>query len=187
MEAKTHICPVWVGYFMANPLRKLIENPHKIVGPYILPGMKILEIGPAMGFFSIPMAKMTGRTGKVYCVDIQQKMLNRLKKRAIRKGVSGEIELILASQNSMNIQYVSGKIDFTLLAYVVHEVPDQFKLFSEIANTMKHEAKVLLLEPKGHVDELAWKKSLEISEKCGFLLKKLIKMPRSRAAELIFK
>lgn len=187
METKTHVCPVWIGYILANPLRKLLENPVKMLSPYIQPGMKILEIGPGMGFFSIPLAKMTGKSGKVYCVDIQKKMLKKLNKRAKRKGVEDEIELCLAINNSQNIAFLENQIDFCLLAYVVHEVPDQSKLFSEISTAMKKGAKVLLLEPKGHVDEQAWQKSLEIAGECGFSKHKINSINRSRAIELIKK
>jgi ubiquinone/menaquinone biosynthesis C-methylase UbiE len=54
------VCPFWVGYILASPLRRLIHNPRKILGDYIKSGMTVLDIGCAMGFFSIGMAKMVG-------------------------------------------------------------------------------------------------------------------------------
>lgn len=170
METKLHVCPVWIGYILVNPLRKLLENPKKLLAPYIQPGMKILEIGPGMGYFTIPMAKITGKTGKVYCIEIQKKMLLKLNKRAKKKGVEDEIELHLSVSGSQNIQFLKDQIDFCLLAYVVHEVPDIVKLFSEVAETIKQKGKILLLEPKGHVNESGWQESLEIAGKCGFAI-----------------
>ncbi len=26
-----HVCPWWAGYFLANRLRKLLQNPYKIL------------------------------------------------------------------------------------------------------------------------------------------------------------
>ena len=77
-----HVCPVWVGYLLASPLRKIFQNPDKILSAYVKEGMKVLDIGCAMGFFSLPMARMVGSGGKVICVDIQPNMLSSLKKRA---------------------------------------------------------------------------------------------------------
>ena len=54
------VCPVWVGYLLASPLRKLFENPRKILSQYVKEGMKVLDIGCAMGFFSLPLAQMVG-------------------------------------------------------------------------------------------------------------------------------
>jgi len=44
-----------------------------------------LDIGSAMGFFSLPMAKMVGAEGKVVCVDLQQKMLDVLEKKSAKQ------------------------------------------------------------------------------------------------------
>ena len=86
------VCPVWVGYLLASPLRKFAHNPDKILSPYVKEGMTVLDIGSAMGFFSIPMAQMVGPEGKVICVDMQEKMLERLQKRAHKAGVADRIE-----------------------------------------------------------------------------------------------
>lgn len=185
MEAKPHVCPVWVGYLMSSPIRKLQQNPYKILGPYITPGMNILELGPAMGYFSIPMAKMTGKTGKVYCVDIQENMLDKLNKRSQRKGVYSIIDTILSDRDSFNIHDLQGSIDFTLLAYMVHEVPDQARLFREVALAMETNAKVLLIEPKMHVKENDWRESLRIASENGFVLSRSLKISGSRAFELM--
>jgi len=48
-----HRCPVWVGYFLASGLRKLLQNPVKILSPYVKRNMTVLDIGCAMGFFSL--------------------------------------------------------------------------------------------------------------------------------------
>jgi len=185
METKQHVCPVWVGYLMASPLRKLQQDPQKILAPYITPGMKILELGPAMGYFSLPMAKMTGEKGKVYCIDIQENMLNKLENRAKRKGLNGNIETRLASPDSMNINDLKAKIDFTLLAYVVHEVPDKKKLFTELHEAMKKDAKILFLEPKMHVKETEWINSLRIANESGFGLNRQLVISGSRGFELM--
>ena len=67
--AEEHVCPVWVGYLLASPVRKLIQNPKKLLSPYVEEGMTVLDAGCAMGFFSLPMARMVGPNGKVICGD----------------------------------------------------------------------------------------------------------------------
>jgi ubiquinone/menaquinone biosynthesis C-methylase UbiE len=184
METKPHICPVWIGYIMASPLRKLQQNPNKILAPFIKEGMNILEIGPAMGFFSIPMAKMTGNSGKVYCADIQENMLTKLYRRASKAGVNHIIETRLTSSDSLNIDDLKNSIDFTILAFVVHEVPDQNNLFSAVAEAMKKNSSLLFMEPKGHVNMLEWEKSISIAKENGLQFEQNIKVTGSRAALL---
>ena len=52
------VCPWWGGYFIDNPLRRLLHDPEKILRPYATPGMTVMDIGCGMGFFSIAMAKI---------------------------------------------------------------------------------------------------------------------------------
>ena len=68
------ICPVWVGYLLASPIRKLFENPKKLLSDHVISDMTILDVGCAMGFFSIPLAKMVGSNGKIIAIDLQPKM-----------------------------------------------------------------------------------------------------------------
>lgn len=168
MKEDIHVCPPWVGKLMASPLRKLYQSPQKILGQYIEPGYNVLEIGPGMGFFSLPMAKMVGESGKVYCVDIQEVMLENLARRALRSGVQNQIDIIVSDSNTFNIKHLNNRIDFGFLFAVVHEVPDKQLLFNELAAVIKNGGHVLFAEPKGHVSEESWNNSLKIAQKMGF-------------------
>ena len=64
------VCPHWVGYLLINPLRKLFENPNKILGPFVQEGMIVLEPGCGMGYFSLPLARMVGPKGRVVGIDV---------------------------------------------------------------------------------------------------------------------
>jgi hypothetical protein len=68
MPAK--VCPAWLGHFLANPIRKLINPPQTILTPYVRERMTVLDVGCGMGFFNIPLAQMVGTNGKVICVDL---------------------------------------------------------------------------------------------------------------------
>ncbi len=41
----SHVCPWWGGYFIDNSLRRLIHNPEKTIGPYVKPGMTVMDVG----------------------------------------------------------------------------------------------------------------------------------------------
>jgi ubiquinone/menaquinone biosynthesis C-methylase UbiE len=78
---------------LANPLRKLYSNPENILRTYVREGMTVLEVGSGMGFFPLPLARLAGESGRVVCVDVQEKMIRGLKRRATRAGLIGRIEL----------------------------------------------------------------------------------------------
>ena len=48
--AEHTICPWWVGYILASPIRKLVQDPARMLKPFVRIGMTALEPGPGMGF-----------------------------------------------------------------------------------------------------------------------------------------
>jgi ubiquinone/menaquinone biosynthesis C-methylase UbiE len=163
-----HVCPVWVGYLLLNPLRKLLESPAKILGPYVEPGMTVLEPGCGMGYFSLPLAEMVGPGGKVVVVDIQEKMLAKVRSRAAKAGLNGRIETRLAGENSLGIEDLAGQVDFAPAVHVVHELPDQASFFKEIHAALKPGGRLFIAEPKGHVSEEMFRKSMDLARGVGF-------------------
>jgi SAM-dependent methyltransferase len=165
---KKHVCPYWMGYFLVNPLRKLMHNPLRMLGTYIRPGMTVIDYGSAMGFFSIPLAKMVGEKGKVFCFDIQDKMLEKLISRAMKARVGEIIVPRLITNHGNSNQMANQTADFTLLFAVAHEVPEKAHLFSFLSSKMKINALLLFAEPRGHVNDESFRQSVLLAEKAGF-------------------
>jgi cyclopropane fatty-acyl-phospholipid synthase-like methyltransferase len=157
-----------MGYFLASPLRKLLENPNRILGPHLKEGMKVLDLGCAMGFFSLPMARMVGENGKVVCVDLQAKMLKSLEKRARKAGLFGRIETRACKQDTLGLADLKDEVDFVLAYAVVHEVPDAADFFSEVYESVRQGGRVLVAEPKGHVSDVDFEKTVAVAERSGF-------------------
>jgi ubiquinone/menaquinone biosynthesis C-methylase UbiE len=173
------VCPVWVGYLLSNPLRKIFQSPSKIFQPYIKKDMIVLDLGSAMGFFSLPIAERVKPNGKVICVDMQEKMINVLNKKAQKAGLSHIIEGVICDQKSLKIEAYAGKVDFALAFAVLHEVPVQANFFQEINQALKADGKLLLSEPSGHVKKTDFEQSLYTAEENNFKVSKHINIHRS--------
>ena len=159
-----HVCPWRGGYFIDNPLRRLIHNPMKIIGPYVGQGMTVMDVGCGMGFCSIAMAKIVGDNGLVIAVDLQQKMLDVLRQRATAAGVANRIRLHKCEPNRLGLDT---QADFALAFMMVHEVPDQRRLLSEIHACLKPSGKLLVAEPKIHVPGKAFDQEIATAEEVG--------------------
>lgn len=178
------VCPWWLGYWLLNPLRRLMHNPEKILAPFVTAGMTVLDVGPGMGFFSLPLARMAGPDGKVVCVDLQEKMLRALERRAAAAGLSDRIVTRICTPASLCLDDFSGKIDFALVFAVVHEVPDPANFFAELSGALKPGAFCLFAEPKGHVSVQEFEDSLAIAGQKGLRRVESPRIARSRAGLL---
>ena len=183
-RGEPHVCPWWLGYVLLIPLRRFSQNPERILGPYVREGMTVLEVGPGMGYFTLPMARLVGDHGRIVCVDLQEKMLESLKKRARRAGLAQRIETRLASATSLQIDDITGTVDFVLAFAVVHEVPDKGLFFEDMHRAMKPTVSMLLSEPTGHVTEREFNDTLSIAREAGFESVEALKIKRSYSALL---
>lgn len=177
-----HVCPWWLCFTFDNPLRKIIHDPIKIINPYVHQGDTVIDIGPGMGYFSIPMVELVGSTGRVTAIDIQPKMLSAIVNRAQKKGVADRIKTHLAGPDSIGFHE---KADFILAFWMAHEVPDPKKFFSEIRDLMKPDGIFLLVEPLLHVSRKNFARMVEMAEELGFVIKESPEIRMSQSAVFI--
>jgi ubiquinone/menaquinone biosynthesis C-methylase UbiE len=176
-----HVCPWWLCFTFDNLIRKLFHNPENILAPYVHEGDTVLDVGPGMGYFSVPLARMVGDKGKVIAADVQAPMLAGLRKRAEKQGLEGRIVPHLCMADSIGIRE---PIDFVLAFWMVHEVPDQNKLFLELKLLLKPEGRLLLAEPTIHVTRPMFEETLKRAEEAGFTVMEAPKIFMSRTALL---
>lgn len=162
-----HVCPWWLAYAFDNPLRRIFHNSEKIFTPYLNEGMTAIDIGCGMGYFSIGMAKIVGKTGKIISVDLQQEMLDSLMKRAKKTGVASRITTFLCDERDIGI---NEEVDFALAFWMVHETPDEFNFLKQVYLILNKSGKLLLAEPKIHVSLTEFNKTLSIAQELGFKL-----------------
>ncbi len=165
--AKT-VCPYWLGYFLVSPLRRLIQDPEKILRPYVKPGMTALDFGSGMGYFSLPLALMVGPKGRVICVDLQEEMIQGLKKRARKAGVADRIVTRLSPPDSFGLMEFKAEVDFALAFAVLHELAGIRPFFGELAPAMKPGGVCLVAEPRGHVTLDEFHATLSTAVEKGF-------------------
>jgi SAM-dependent methyltransferase len=178
------VCPWWLGYFLVGPLRRLWLDPVQVVQPYVTSGMTVLEPGPGMGFFTLELARLVGPDGRVIAVDIQPKMLAALRRRAERAGLLERIETRQATGAGLGIGDLAGKIGFVLAFAVVHELPDARGFFAEVARALAPSGRLLLAEPRGHVSQEEFEKTLEAAAAAGLRAVHQPSQPHDRTALL---
>ena len=173
------ICPPWIGHLLVHPLRKLFQHPGAILGPYVKPGMTVIEPGPGMGFFTIELARRVGPSGRVIAIDVQEKMLAGLRRRAQRAGVAQRIDTRLVQPGSLGLDDLAGAADFGLAFAMVHEYHDDAGFFAQMAAALRPGGELLLVEPSGHVNEAGFEAELSAAKTAGL---DLVARPQVRAS-----
>ena len=161
------VCPWWLGYLLACPMRRWWQKPEELLAPYLREGMTVLEPGPGMGFFTLPMSRMIGPAGRIVVIDIQAKMLESLRRRASKAETSERIDTRLAQPDSLGIGDLKDRVDFVLAFAVVHELPSPAVFFCEAAAAMKSGALMLFAEPAGHVTPEKFQAELQAAREAG--------------------
>ena len=176
------LCPWWMGYFLASPLRRLYQNPERILADHVKAGMVALDVGSAMGFFTLPMARLVGESGRVIAVDLQEKMLRSLRRRALRAGISGRIETRTCPSTSLGIDDLEDHVDFALAFAVLHEMPEIKVTLAGIYRSLRHGGRLLVAEPSGHVTVEEFARTTATAKECGF---EVISTPSIRSSRSV--
>ncbi len=135
--------------FLMSDERKKWHNPETILKSIgIKNGMTVAELGSGPGFFTIPMAQITGETGIVYAVDSKQAMLNSLKENIAKSDVNPKIVKI-ENSDVCHTGIPKESVDLVFFANVLHEVEDRKAFFQEVRRISK---------PTACIIDVDWKK-----------------------------
>ena len=82
-------CPTWLAWGLRGDLADWILGTSTTLERMKLrPGLEVLEVGPGPGRLAVPTAERVGPTGRVVGLDVQEGMVERLRKRAAEEGIT---------------------------------------------------------------------------------------------------
>lgn len=169
--SKPFTCPWWLLFTFDNPLRKLIHDPHKILGSYVQAGDMVLDVGCGMGYFTLELARLVnpegtkGAGGHVIAVDLQAQMLAGLQQRAERAGLFDRIRFLPGKPDRIGLDC---ELDFALAFWMLHEVRQPEDFLHEIHTALKPGGRLLIVEPVIHVPHQAFYRNVVLAESLGF-------------------
>jgi ubiquinone/menaquinone biosynthesis C-methylase UbiE len=149
-------------------LRRFIYRPDRLARRYIKSGDTVLDFGCGPGFFTREFAKAVGDTGKVIAVDLQEEMLLILREKLEPEGLLQRVRTHRCKPDSIDLSpEMDGKIDVAFAIFVAHEVPDQGRLFGEVADLLVPGGMLFLSEPPFIVPGREFRETLSRAEAAG--------------------
>jgi len=158
------VCPYQMAFMLDNWIRRWFQNPARLIGEYVQTGDTAVDVGCGPGFFTIDMAKLVGASGQVIAVDLQDDMLQHVRKKALRHGLADRIVYHQCRADGIGLEC---QANFILAFYMVHETPDPQCFFTEIHSMLAPRGKLLVVEPKMHVSRMSFLAMVEIAVDAG--------------------
>lgn len=163
------VCSAERAGHLDTRLRRVLYRPDRVAGRYVKPGDRVLDFGCGPGFFTREFAARVGEDGLVLAVDVQEEMLEILRRTLGPAGLLSRVRTHRCEPDSLNLAPgLYGSLDAAFLIFVVHEVPDPARLFSGIAALLRSGGTLFLSEPTFYVSGREFRETLELAEKAGF-------------------
>jgi ubiquinone/menaquinone biosynthesis C-methylase UbiE len=135
-----HLAAGWLD----RPEREKEEQPARLMTALkIKPGDVVADIGAGSGYFTFRLQEKVGETGKVLAVEIQQEMLDIIKKKMGEKKVSN-IDLVLGTETDPKLP--EGKVDMILLVDVYHEFSHPFEMTQAMVKALRPGGRLVFVE-----------------------------------------
>jgi ubiquinone/menaquinone biosynthesis C-methylase UbiE len=127
--------PQFMANVIDNPLRRRLQPPDETAARHgIEPGMSVLDIGPGNGTYTIAAARRVGRAGRVFAVDIEPRMVARVRQRVADAGV-GNVEARVADAH--DLPFTEDSFDVITMISVLGEIPEPDRALAECQRVLK--------------------------------------------------
>lgn len=156
----------WVLFLPRWPLT--VARLRTILGPE--PGEHILEVGPGVGIYSLPIAAALGSSGTLEVLDVQREMLAALGRRARTAGVTN---VVATEGDAQQLPYPDRTFDAAYLVGVLGEIPDSSAALRELRRVLKPGGRlvvgeVLVVDP----DAVRLPTLRQAADQAGFVLER---------------
>src|SRR5262245_21074237 len=135
-----HAAATW----LERPEREEEENPKKLIELLALKdGDVVADIGAGSGYYTFRMAKFVGAKGKILAVDIQKEMLDIIRDRMKKEGVTN-VEPVLGEDADPKLKDES--VDVILLVDVYHEFAFPYEMTGKMVKALKPGGRIVFVE-----------------------------------------
>ncbi len=129
---------------MESPQRAAWQKPDQVLAALKLrPGERVADVGAGPGYFTLPIAEAVGKTGKVWAVDIEPKMLDRCRERANAEGIDN-IQYILAREDDPLLP--DGGVDTIFIVDTYHHFGERPAYVARLRRALADGGRIVIID-----------------------------------------
>ena len=130
--------------WLDRPEREDEERPAAVIDALELHGGDVVaDLGAGSGYFTFRIAPKVGAAGKVLAVELQDEMLDTIRRRATALRVTN-VEPIKASETDPKLP--AAGVDIVLMVDVYHELAFPFEIMTRVREALKPGGRVVFVE-----------------------------------------
>jgi len=161
--------PSFVASFLDSRFRKMMQPPQKIVERSgIKEAMTVMELGCGPGTYTIDIARAVGDRGRVYAVDIQKAMIDKLEKKLKRSENRDVRNVIPKVANAYELPLPEDCLDSAVMICVLQEIPDRQRALGEVYRVLRPHGVLAVSEWAVDPDYPLRRTTKRICEQAGF-------------------
>ncbi len=109
----------------------------------VAPGLQVADIGAGGGFFTARLARAVGTNGRVFAVDVDTAVIQRLRQRATREQWSN-VEIIHSAPDDPRLP--PGVLDAVLIMNAYHEFAEEEAMLRGLARALKPGGRLVIVD-----------------------------------------
>jgi ubiquinone/menaquinone biosynthesis C-methylase UbiE len=166
--------PAFMGPLFDSALRKKIHPPELIVRRSgIKEGMHVLEIGCGSGAITTCAARTVGQKGKVYALDIQEKMLVQLKRKLARPENQDIRNVEAIKSSAYELPFDDNSLDLVYMVTVLPEVPDKQRALQGVKRVLRTDGTLAVTELLIDPDYPLQSTTITWGKRAGFVIENI--------------
>lgn len=123
------------------------SEPDNIVAQLGIPkGVQVADIGAGTGFYSFAAAQAVGPSGKVFALDVQKDLLERLKTEATQRGLGNITTVWVDAEKSNGTRLRDASIHTAIVANVLFQIEDKEGFIQEVKRILAPDGMILVVD-----------------------------------------
>lgn len=128
-------CPPAFAWVLESGLREWAAPTAPVLERMGLrPGLRVLEVGPGIGYMTVPVALRLGEHGRLVALEIQPQMARMVRERIVEAGLEN-VEVRQGDVTSSRLEPET--YDLAFLVTVLGEIPDRDRAIARLREALK--------------------------------------------------